>query len=112
MLTKHGGNADAGLSISIDDDGVLNCPHCGNQYLHHDGVTVYDRNEDAEQTFETRVKNRIPFVSVVPSTQSRNPSSRREGLAIEFECEDCGGGLELTIAPHKGTTIIEWRLRP
>jgi hypothetical protein len=38
-------------------------------------------------------------------------------MAIQFECEQCGGGadddwIELTIAQHKGSTEIGWRFTP
>jgi hypothetical protein len=46
------------------------------------------------------------------SHHCRNPSERRQGLAIAFSCEDCDAKLELTIAQHKGNTIVEWRLQP
>jgi hypothetical protein len=50
-----------------------------------------------------------------------NPSSRRDGITIEFECENCNGapppqqnpafGLSknyLHIVQHKGTTYLSW----
>jgi hypothetical protein len=91
---------------------VLVCPRCGGGYLHHRGVISYDRNEDDKQTIETLVENGTTSVSVVPSTASRNPSSRRDGIAIQFECEGCGDSFELTIAQHKGVTLVAWRAQP
>ena len=88
---------------------ALACPRCGGEYLHHLGVNVYDRVEDAEQTIETRVENGAASVSIVPSSNSRNPSLRRDGIAIQFACEFCNGTLELTLAQHKGATLVVWR---
>jgi hypothetical protein len=51
------------------------------------------------------------------SEGSGNPSSRRQGLAIRFFCEGCGGAdsddiIELTVAQHKGSTELAWRYSP
>jgi hypothetical protein len=90
-------------------DQVLSCPHCGEIYLHHGTVTVYDRSEDAEASVTT-----VPHKSFLhpvsrPDRLGENPSARRHGLAIAFECETCMVHAELTIAQHKGSTWVEWR---
>jgi hypothetical protein len=97
-----------------NDDGVLCCPRCfqhdgsrGN--LHEVGVVVYDRDEDAALTKVTAVR---AGVAGLPSATCGNPSRRRDGLAIEFECEQCGDGLCLTITQHKGDTLVAWQVRP
>jgi hypothetical protein len=52
-------------------------------------------------------------IDAVASDGSGNPSSRRNGLSIKFWCEGCKGVdediLELTISPHKGSTLLGWR---
>jgi hypothetical protein len=103
----------------------LVCPRCGADNLHHIGVVFYERDEDAAnvlqltQTLQHHGEARLTSVvtEIVPSNKSRNPSSRRNGMAIQFWCEQCGGGLdqdriELTIAQHKGSTEIGWRFTP
>lgn len=103
--------------ISTRDAGSVTdliCPRCGADNLHHLGVAVFDRNEDAPLTVKTLVEGATVAVAVLASEGSANPSSRRDGLAIQFECEGCGGGtnedvIELTIAQHKGSTEIGWR---
>ena len=94
----------------------LRCPRCGGQYLHHLGVTVFDRAEDAPALVRTTVASGTTKTDAVPNAGSGNPSSRRDGLAILFSCESCGGTLadpiELVIAQHKGTTEIGWRYKP
>ncbi|HXU03825.1 MAG TPA: hypothetical protein VN903_22825, partial [Polyangia bacterium] len=39
----------------------------------------------------------------------KNPSGRRDGIAIDLWCESCKEGSTLTIAQHKGMTAIGWR---
>jgi hypothetical protein len=93
----------------------LLCPTCGGPDLHHGGVTVYDRREDEERLHVTRVAPSGTESGVVPHEGSSNPSDRRHGIAIEFLCEHChhdGDGVHvLTIAQHKGATLVEWRHR-
>jgi hypothetical protein len=39
-----------------------------------------------------------------------NPSTRRHGLIIDFECETCSANpIQLRFAQHKGTTLVSWR---
>lgn len=104
------------------EDGNLCCPGCGEDYLHHYMVTVYDRKEDDPTTRVVTVggpsiqhwcgpRMAINLVSHdVASERSGNPSSRRDGVAIRFECELCDAGpFELTFAQHKGVTQVKWR---
>ena len=92
----------------------LLCPCCGSEYLHHAGISVYERNEDAPRTLVTVHEARTIRTAYPPSAQSGNPSSRRDAIAIRFWCEGCCNddrepALELTFAQHKGVTYIEWR---
>lgn len=86
----------------------LRCPHCGDYNLHHDKVSVYERDtEDSAQGRRTTVsKNSV----LVESSIEGNPSSRRNGLKIRFFCENCGNGLRytLSIQQHKGMTYLHW----
>ena len=94
----------------------LHCPRCAGRNLHHLGVVIYDRAEDADNVIRTTVEGGTSRTAVVPNSGSGNPSSRRDGLAILFSCEACGGDLadpiELLIAQHKGSTEIIWRYKP
>lgn len=36
-----------------------------------------------------------------------NPSSRRHGVTVRFGCEHCRGLSQLSIAQHKGSSIIK-----
>ena len=96
----------------------LLCPRCGNNYLHHRGVAAFDRSEDAETVLKTSVEVGKTTVQLVAQADSGNPSMRRDGLVIQFWCENCGGGddgssiIELTLAQHKGETEVAWRFTP
>lgn len=97
---------------------TLLCPCCGGEYLHHESVKVYDRNEDAKQTRVTMVGSTIA-VATTDSERSGNPSSRRDGLSIDFWCESCSGydenkppakTMRLHILQHKGNTYLRWEI--
>ena len=100
--------------IRITDWGtsVLRCPRCNGNNLHQRTVTVFDRGEDQEQVVRTTVEGNTTTVDVVGN--EGNPSSRRHGLSILFDCERCGNSnetyyIELTVAQHKGSTETAWR---
>ena len=110
---------DAHIVIKPNSAGAnLLCPRCGNSYLHHRGVVTYDRSEDAETVLKTSVGVGKTTVHLVAQAESGNPSSRRDGLVIQFWCENCGGGddgssvIELTLAQHIGETEVAWRFTP
>lgn len=99
----------------------LYCPSCRSDCIHHDGVDVFERSEDAR--YGTRVRVRgvdLPLAQRAPppraaevtvdATLDGNPSSRRQGVTIRFWCEQCSQRSVLTIAQHKGSTLIEHKL--
>ena len=99
------------MEIKIDAiHNELLCPHCGGAYMHHAQVDVYTRTEDAETTVHTCVGRSTTTVGTVPSKSTFNPSPRRGGLSVRFWCEICGKDSLLTIAQHKGNTLIDWEL--
>jgi hypothetical protein len=87
----------------------LCCPRCGHPMLHHDRVTIYQRQEEDGPATQIRV-GAGGRINAGPS-ESGNPSSRRGGIAIRFWCE-MGCIFELTIEQHKGSSIIDWRKAP
>ena len=93
--------------VSFCYDNVLRCPNCrdSESYLHHEYVKVFERACEDGATIETHVYKTCTGQSV----SHRNPSRRRDGVAIGFYCEMCPARLELTIAQHKGQTLLEWR---
>ena len=99
------------------EEGCLSCPRCGSGYLHHEAVTIFNRDEDAQEMVTVVTPTRLSQTQE-PSAGSGNPSSRRSGLTVRFTCEECCWELpnvplmELTIAQHKGATYMEWRFEP
>jgi hypothetical protein len=81
------------------------------------GVTVFHRIEDDEMITQTVVTGPSATVEAVPNARTTNPSSRRDSIEIEFQCELCrwknsdlaNQRMFLRIAQHKGKTLLEWR---
>jgi hypothetical protein len=88
-----------------DGDWLL-CPNCGEFYLHHDRVTIFERSEEDAPSHSLEVDGIWKMRKVEGGD---NPSCRRDGVAVRFWCECCSAISELTIAQHKGTTIMRWR---
>lgn len=87
-------------------DARLYCPDCGDSYLHHNAVEVFHRpGEDAPSIGIGVERGRTDAAS-----PRRNPSPRRGGLLIWFDCEGCGrDDLVLEIYQHKGETFWNWQ---
>ncbi len=84
---------------------TLSCPNCQSIYLHHERVEVFYRGkEDAVEGIHTTILD--GKVTTNTSLQG-NPSRRRDGLAIHFRCEDCKKKSKLTVAQHKGNTVVD-----
>jgi hypothetical protein len=98
---------DIAVPFEADGTGELLCPCCGSHYLHHDKVHIYSRTqEDATSGVHVLVS---PGGEVVTDlTLRHNPSRRRDGLRIEFWCEECHAKPWLDIAQHKGNTHLCW----
>ena len=92
---------------------ALACPLCGERYLHQGAIEVFHRRkEDADPVVTVVVDGCAIDVTGTPGAGVRNPSSRRQGLLIQFDCEHCHllqSGIVLAIWQHKGRTFIEWR---
>lgn len=92
---------------------VLQCPNCGNEYLHQDKIHVYTRETeyslskvlivDAEGCEDHRMCEE-EHRTLKPLG---NPSKRRDGIRIFFRCEDCDASIHMTIAQNKGNTNVE-----
>ena len=50
----------------------------------------------------------LAAASSIDTDLKGNPSARRDGLAIRFWCESCDARPVLTIAQHKGSTLVEF----
>lgn len=96
-----------------DDCADLVCPRCGHANLRHSRVAVFERLEDAETATVTTVYGDSVRMEEVDGSGPLNPSPRRNGIVIYFECEHCDDDVVLTLAQHKGATIAAWRyVRP
>ena len=98
------------MQVQTTPDTHLICPKCGDAHLHHGNVHVYTRIEDGAQTVHTRVEGFHTTTAAVDSNTVLNPSGRRGGIRITFWCEGCGEESDMTIAQHKGVTLINWDL--
>jgi hypothetical protein len=100
---------------------TLRCPSCGSECIHHDSVNVFERTEDAHYGTRVRVHgvdvptrarqspHSLPRAAEVSidCVLDGNPSDRRQGVTIRFWCEQCTQRSVLTVAQHKGLTLIE-----
>ncbi len=89
--------------VKITDD-ILRCPTCGNNYLHHTKVDVFERDmEDCQTGIHANI---IGANILIDRYMIDNPSSRRDGIRVLFKCENCEREPMLLISQHKGNTYI------
>ncbi|TXH16605.1 MAG: hypothetical protein E6R03_05255 [Hyphomicrobiaceae bacterium] len=89
---------------------ALCCGKCGGSYTHTYSVEVWNRNEDAEKGTHVVVEG--PRV-IIDNDLSGNPSKRRHAVAISLWCEQCWHTSTLTLAQHKGATVMDFEdIRP
>lgn len=84
--------------------GALHCPHCKGDYLHHHLVEVFERQQDAPEGLRVSIEHDVVLTD---TCMDGNPSARRNGLIIHFECENCEARSKLEIVQHKGQTFVE-----
>lgn len=96
------------IEMSEDLDFVLSCPTCGGDYLHHGKVEVFNRAQEDSSEGKHVIVDGMQVES--GETISGSPSRSRDGLRIEFSCEDCPDSLALEIYQHKGNTLLCWSL--
>lgn len=105
------------LVPNFEIESYLLCPRCGDKYLHQIQVTTFERAEDDANVMLTQVTRDNVRQQQVGNDQSSNPSARRQGVAIRFYCECCSTHdtddiIEMTLAQHKGMTLVGWRYTP
>ena len=90
----------------------LLCPGCGDPYLHHTKVEVYDRDEDAATGTVITAERPWPSGESITVNVDTNksmdacPSPRRSGIRVHLVCECCGATPYIDIIQHKGCTYI------
>ena len=97
-------------------DNILACPNCspgeaeGDDYLHHFAMTIYRRSQEDNPTEVQNIDDIAPCHKREPHDDSypntSNPSWRRDGIRIWFDCELCGQISCLCISQQKGQTLI------
>ena len=87
---------------------VLKCPKCESTYIHHTSVETYMRCEDSDTGSYVYTDRALNTTTIGGRLPSGNPSPRRQGMVIGFDCECCGE-MKLSIMQHKGETFIEWQ---
>lgn len=80
----------------------LDCPFCGQTYLHQDSIVEYNRRD--EDGFTRISAMNIETAGGIPE----NPSPRRDAVSIHFWCENCDNKPKLNIIQHKGQTFVSW----
>ena len=106
--------------VDSDSYGQLNCPCGGGGNIHQENVTIFACGESAYTTTVIAQDGRNVQATEFPSQDTCNPSPARQGMLIEFTCEQCSykqngeddATLEktfrLAIFQHKGHTFMEW----
>jgi len=84
----------------------ITCLHCGFDYVRHIIIKTWTRQPDDETAIKTVVDNAGEISVTRVNNTAENPSSRQHGLSLTFWCEGCDENFELTIAQHKGQTIV------
>ena len=70
---------------AYDNATNLSCPQCRGDYLHHDVVTVFAREQDrADAPSHTLTVESCRQVRFDDPKAGKNPSFRRDGVAIRF----------------------------
>lgn len=93
---------------------ILCCPGCGNGYLHHDTVVVYERfTEDGPGRIVAVTHEKGEKVVVLDKEAVASElMGRRNGFRVLFSCENCPRRSVLSLMQHKGNTYVEWEDSP
>lgn len=86
-------------------EAILKCPACGNTYLHHERVDVFERSEDAATGLHVTIEGGR---AVTDTNLTGNPSMRRHGFKVHFSCETCPAKPVLSFSQHKGNTEVNF----
>ena len=85
---------------------VLLCKNCGSDYLHHHRIELFDREkEDSKEGLHVILEEGDVLID---RNLQHNPSSRRNGLSINFSCENCQATSVLNIVQDRGQTFLSF----
>ena len=90
------------------DYGVFNCPNCKDQWIHHIAVYVFTRDNEDGDVERQLIQTETFMPHAAMPEPPENPSPRRGGVIIRFECETCRAISDLAIIQHKGQTYDAW----
>ena len=94
------------LKVCFEND-TLVCPAAVENNLHHEAVTVFERQqEDGESYALVMFKARCRRLVVAEIKRTSN------GVVVRFWCESCEATPELMLAQHKGATLVGWQPNP
>ena len=109
-----------GLNPAVVDSGnygQLNCPCGGGGNIHQGDTTIFEPSEGNTTTVIAQDGCSVQATKF-PSQDTCNPSRDRQGMLIEFTCEQCSYSAQenstpdktfrLAIFQHKGNTFMEW----
>jgi hypothetical protein len=92
--------------VKYADNAAVRCLYCDDDYLHHNDVAIYNRaGEDSNHGLAIYAKSDSVTIN---DDMAGNPSGRRNGLMIHFECENCSRTSKLALYQHKGVTYLHW----
>ena len=82
-----------------------------NNNIHQTIIYIYSRKED-DETNVTEINLITGETKTYKDTDNKNPSSRRQGVSIQFENETNNKTFNLNIYQHKGETLISTTKNP
>lgn len=82
----------------------VSCAHCGEDYIHQNGLIWFQRGEDDGKGDAYYVEWGRAGKLTFDNAFSANPSRRRHGMLVTFSCELCGGSTSVVFSQHKGIT--------
>ena len=95
--------------MEIRESDILECPSCGEENMHHTAIKIFGRSEDGKTAYtEISADNKDPKQTPWVDNFPENPSSRRDAVAIVFQCEHHKGDMTLNISQAKGGTFLKW----
>lgn len=91
------------LEIGTKED-LLQCYHCKGEFTHVRGFLWFRRDEDCDHS-KTIFADKSS-VSELKTSNALNPSARRDGIRVIYDCENCRKFSSLNIWQHKGLTYL------
>lgn len=96
-------------TVCFKEDGSICCPQCGESFdMHPISIESWFRKEDSCEGNYSACSHKFAYGDHYGSLPPGNPSGRRDGIQIVFQCL-CGVISRLFIFQHKGTTYFQWR---